>query len=152
MVDLATLTRSSADELEAIYAEGRDFAPPRGRFLGTVLCRLNNRGANHPLWKSLEQLGFEAVSFGVDFDARVWLFGDRRIAMGRFEPKRGPSRWRDTETLQLHYDVSRLPRFLSRLLYDEVKPLSEGLCLGIGGINARRGSGDHFFFGLRKPQ
>jgi hypothetical protein len=34
------------------------------------------------------------------------------------------------------------------LLYDEVKMLSPSLCLGIGGINAARGRGDHFFFAL----
>ena len=29
-----------------------------------------------------------------------------------------------------------------------VKPLSADLCLGLGGINAERGEGDHFFFAL----
>jgi hypothetical protein len=36
------------------------------------------------------------------------------------------------------------------VLYDEVKPLGPDLCLGIGGINARVGRGDHFFFALAR--
>jgi hypothetical protein len=148
-VDLATLTRASLEELESIYVEARPLAIPRGRFLGTVLQRLSNRGANHPLWRGSERLGFELLAFGVDFDRRLWLFTRRQIAMGRFDPRLGRSRWRETETVQLHYESSRLPRFVSRALYDEVKPLSDELCLGLGGINAGRGFGDHFFFALR---
>jgi hypothetical protein len=36
------------------------------------------------------------------------------------------------------------------MLYDEVKPLSRDACLGIGGVNAGRGAGDHFFFVLER--
>jgi hypothetical protein len=50
--------------------------------------------------------------------------------------------------LQLHYDVSRLP--IRRVLYDEIKPLADGTILGLGGIDAGRGEGDHFFFELRR--
>jgi hypothetical protein len=60
----------------------------------------------------------------------------------------GRSRWRDTETVRLHYEVSRLPGPVRAVLYDEVKVLSPSLCLGIGGINAARGRGDHFFYAL----
>jgi hypothetical protein len=34
------------------------------------------------------------------------------------------------------------------LLYDEVKPLSEDLCLGMGGVNRGPGEGELFFFAL----
>lgn len=67
---------------------------------------------------------------------------------GRVEDCRddcSPSRWRDTQTLQLHYDLTRLP--FRGQLYDEVKPLSETLCLGLGGLNRQpEKEGDLFFF------
>jgi hypothetical protein len=148
-MDLAALRRASPQELESIYVEERPLEIPEGRFVGTVLYRLKNRGANHPLWRSSEWLGFEALEFGIDFDRRVWLFTRRQIPIGRFAPQIGRSRWRDTLVVQLRYDASRLPRFVSRGLYDEVKPLSADLCLGLGGINAPRSHGDHFFFALR---
>lgn len=142
-MDADALSRSSQSELERIYRSERSLELPRGRFTGRVLHRLSHRGANHPLWKYSEWLGFEALRFGVDFDACVWLFTKRKIAMGRFTPEIGASRWRQTETVRLRYAVSRL-------LYDEVKPLSDDLCLGLGGINAGPGYGDHFFFSLRR--
>ncbi len=148
-MDAGALARASLDELERIYAAERSLELPRGRFVGRVLHRLQNRGAKHPLWRRVEWFGFEAISFGVDFEACVWTFTPRRIAMGRFEPRIGRSRWRDTETVQLHYDRTRVPHAVRRILYDEVKPLSDELCLGLGGINAGPGKGDHFFFSLR---
>jgi hypothetical protein len=36
------------------------------------------------------------------------------------------------------------------MLYDEVKPLSADLLLGLGGVNAETGEGDHFFFTLER--
>jgi hypothetical protein len=150
MLDLETLRRADLDELEAIYAEPRSVSVPSGRFRGTVLRRLGNRGANNLLLRGLEWIGFEAISFGIDFDECVWLFTPREIRLGRFEPRPGGSRWRATETVQLHYDVSRLPRIAKNVLYDEVKPLTRDLCLGLGGMRARTGLGDHFFFGLRR--
>ncbi|PKN31442.1 MAG: hypothetical protein CVU63_23915, partial [Deltaproteobacteria bacterium HGW-Deltaproteobacteria-20] len=62
----------------------------------------------------------------------------------------GPSRWRDTQTIRLHYHPSRLPGAVRTFLYDEVKPLTESLCLGIGGINAPRGRGEQFLFSLER--
>jgi hypothetical protein len=149
-VDFHALRAANLAELEAIYATPGSVELPRGRFRGSVLRRLDNRGANHPLLRPLEWVGFEAVPFGVDFDARVWFFSPMRIRMGRFEPRPGASRWRDTQTVQLYYDVSRLPQLITRGLYDEVKPLSDDLCLGLGGVSAQTGLGDHFFFALRR--
>jgi hypothetical protein len=150
MLDFDALRRASLGELEALYAEHRSVDVPRGCFRGTVLRRLDNRGARNPLLFGLEWIGFEAIAFGIDFDERVWLFTDKRIPMGRFEPRPGSSRWRETETVQLHYDPSRLPGIIKAGLYDEVKPLSGDLCLGLGGVRARKGLGDHFFFALRR--
>jgi hypothetical protein len=70
--------------------------------------------------------------------------------MGRFEPRVQRSRWRDAQTVGLHYEVSRLPSFVRGALYDEVRPLSPRWWIGIGGINADVGEGDHFFFGLQR--
>jgi hypothetical protein len=150
MLDFEALRRADLGELEALYAEPGSVDVPRGRYRGTVLRRLHNRGADNPWLRGLEWLGFEAISFGVDFDERVWLFTARQIALGRFDPRPGSSRWRDTETVQLHYAASRLPGIVKAGLYDEVKPLTGDLCLGLGGIRARAGLGDHFFFALRR--
>jgi len=70
--------------------------------------------------------------------------------MGHFQTQVGESRWRDTDAVSLRYQRSRLPRFVRDVLYDELKPLSADLVLGIGGINQDRGAGDHFFFALEK--
>jgi len=147
---LGALERMTSHELEAIYATPRPIAPPTGRYAGRHLCWLATAGAHHPLWRPLEALGFRALPFGIDFDRRLWFFVHARLAMGRFEPRVGRSRWRDTETVQLHYGPSRLPGWLRQQLYDEVKPLADGLCLGLGGINAPAGAGHHFFFALRR--
>ena len=145
---LSRLRSCSLEQLEALYAEERPFAIPTSAYRGVHLAWLDTPGARHPLARPLEHLGFYWVPFGVDFTARQWFFFDRRLGIGRFWAQPGPSRWRDTETVCLHYDISRLPRPLRGILYDEVKPLSTALCLGIGGINAPRGRGDHFFFAL----
>ena len=73
-----------------------------------------------------------------------------RFAIGRFDARIGPSRWRDTDAIQLHYDPSRLPGPIKGRLYDEIKPLSGDLVLGLGGVNAERGEGDHFWFVLTR--
>jgi hypothetical protein len=145
---LSRLRRCSPEQLEALYAEERSFVVPTGAYRGVHLAWLDTPGARHPLARSLEKVGFYWVPFGVDFTARQWFFFDRRFGIGRFWAQPGPSRWRETETICLHYDISHLPRAVRGILYDEVKPLSTSLCLGIGGINAPRGRGDHFFFAL----
>jgi len=145
---LSRLRRCSMAQLEALYVARRPVAVPAGAYRGVHLAWLDTPGARHPLYRPLEQLGFRWAPFGVDFAAGRWFFFDRRLGIGRFSAQPGPSRWRDTEAVCLHYDVSRLPRALREMLYDEVKPLSASLCLGIGGVNAPRGRGDHFFFAL----
>jgi hypothetical protein len=145
---LSSLQRCSLAQLEAIYADTQPVALPAGCTRGVHLSWLNTAGARHPLTRPLQHLGFCWLPFGVDFAARRWFFFDRRLGIGQFVARPGPSRWRDTETVRLEYDVSRLPHRLRNLLYDEVKPLSASLCLGIGGVNAPRGRGDHFFFAL----
>lgn len=149
-MDAIALRRASLNELESLYAATAAVDPPRGRFEGRVLARLENRGARRRSLRALEWLGFEALRFGVDFDDNVWTFTRKKIPAGRFRIAIGASRWRDTEVVQLHYDASRLPRFVSRTLYDEVKPISPELCLGLGGIRAPKGLGDHFFFSLER--
>lgn len=151
-LETSALRAMNLAELEETYRAGDELPVPRGRFRGEVLLRLDNEGARHPLWRALEVLMFEVAPFGVDFDARRWFFaGQPRLAIGGFEPRPGPSRWRSTTTIGLHYQsASRLPGPIRALLYDEVKPLSDSLCLGLGGINAERGKGDHFFFLLER--
>lgn len=147
-ITLARLRRCTVAELEALYAEPRPVSVPAGIFRGIHLAWLDTPGARHPVIHPLQYLGFRLTPFGIDFIARRWFFFHRRLAAGRFTAHVGASRWRDTETVRLCYDVSHLPGPLRALLYDEVKPLSATLCLGLGGINAPRGRGDHFFFAL----
>jgi len=150
-MDLRELERSTLAELDELYcrAPAADFGIPRGCYDGTHLCRVDRPGARRRLY--LGTLAFSLVPFGVDFDHRRWFFGGRRrLAMGAFEPRIAPSRWRAVEVVALHYDLSRLPWFVRRLLYDEVKPLSDELCLGLGGVQNVRGDTDHFFFALRR--
>lgn len=145
---LARLQRCSVAELEALYVRPHPVRVPAGIHRGTHLVWLDTPGARYPLIHPLQHLGFRLTPFGIDFNARLWFFFHHRLAVGRFTADIGPSRWRDTDTVRLRYEVSNLPGPLRALLYDEVKPLSPSLCLGLGGINAPRGRGDHFFFAL----
>ncbi|MBW2453366.1 MAG: hypothetical protein JRI68_02595 [Deltaproteobacteria bacterium] len=138
----------SLPELEELYAARHAVAVPQGCFTGTHLGWLDSRGAQHPLLRPVVDLMFYRTPFGVDFDAQRWFFIRDKLKLGRFDADVGPSRWRDTETVRLTYERSRLPWPIRRLLYDEVKPLSDELCLGLGGINADRGRGEFFFFAL----
>ncbi len=144
-------------ELDDVYVRAPLRALPTGRLNGSTICRFENDGAAHPVFRPLEWLGFEALRWGIDFDAPRWFwYGDApllrsTLSAGRFDPRRGRSRWRDTEAVGLFYDPSRLPSFVRNRLYDEVKPLSEDLALGIGGVNRDKGAGDHFYFLLTRP-
>lgn len=141
----------SAEELETVFRDcpGRGPAPD-GRFRGELLVWIEGRGAGRSAWRALQWVGFRLLPFGVDFSRRCWYFGPAWVRMGRFVGHWGASRWRDTEAMTMRYEDSRLPGVVRRLLYDEIKPLGPGLCLGIGGINAARGRGDHFFFALKR--
>lgn len=140
----------SVEELEAIYASEGVLEVPHGLFAGEVLARLSNRGARRLVNRAVQVPQFEWTPFGIDWGDRRWYFWHPSLRIGRFEARAERSRWRDTDTIALHYEVSRLPGPIKRLLYDEVKPLSEDLLLGLGGTNARTGEGDHFFFALRR--
>lgn len=144
------LRQLDLDGLEKLYASEQSIALPAGRFRGSFLAKLTTAGARKPLNRVISYVGFESTPFGVDFDSSCWYFWHPRLQLGRFRPVVGPSRWRDTEVLALHYDVSRLPQPVRGLLYDEVKPLDDSICLGIGGLNAERGEGDLFFFALER--
>ena len=136
--------------LEPLFAHDEPIDVPSGVFRGRVLCRLDTPGARDRLWAPSQKVAFEWLPFGVDFDRRLWFFFEPRFGVGRFEPRVERSRWRDTDVVTLRYDVSRLPRPVRRVLYDEVKPLDGDRLLGIGGINAGPGRGDHFFFALER--
>jgi hypothetical protein len=147
MTTMQALRGSSVDALERLYRDA-PLTPSLlrpGVFRGEALGRVSTRFAQTTLVTAL-LVPFERVPFGVDFATRVWFFVHPRLRVGHFRVEPGRSRWRDTETLQLHYDVSRLP--LRGVLYDEVKPLTETLCLGLGGMNFAKGRGDLFFFAL----
>jgi hypothetical protein len=146
------LQGTGPDDWERLYADDRAIALPRGRWLGRVLGRLDTPGAR-ALRPRLLQSPFSFLGWGIDFDRGLWTFGlpgskDPPIAMGHFEPRVEPSRWRPSTTVGLHYEVARLPNAIKRVLYDEVRPLDESTCLGIGGENFDRGEGDHFWFVL----
>lgn len=149
-MNLDNLKRMAGPQLEELYLAPGPLELPTGCFRGHVLTWIDSAAARQPLWRSILTVGFAWTPFGVDFDVRRWWFWHQRLAVGRFEPHIGPSRWRETETVCLHYHASRLPPPVRSVLYDEVKPLSSGLCLGIGGINAGRGEGDVFFFALQR--
>ena len=147
---LSELRAASLDELEAVYASDRPFALPAGCYRGIHLRRLTTPGASRLVNRLPQYLGFEASPFGIDFDRACWFFYSRRLCAGRFTAAIAPSRWRPTPTVTLDYAASRLPAPVRGVLYDEVKPLSESLCLGLGGTNAERDQGDHFFFALER--
>lgn len=147
---LDTLRRASLEDLEWIYAQGGPLAVPGGLFGGLVLGLVDSAGARRRANRAMVWLGFSLPRFGVDFQRRAWWFHHPLLRVGAFEARPGPSRWRDAQTMQLHYHPSRLPGPVKHLLYDEVKPLGEHLCLGLGGINQDRGEGDLFFFALSR--
>lgn len=144
--------RASREQLEARF-EGAPLAGlPRGTYWGRHLCWIPNRHPP-PRWlRPALTFGFRWMPFGIDFDDRSWFFAGRRLRTGRFRLEVGQSRWRNAEVLRLYYDVSRLPRAVRAMLYDEVKPIDEHHCLGIGGINAPEGQGEQFFFVLRRAK
>jgi len=144
---LSDLQQRSLGQLEDLYVGRGTVEVPTGVFRGHHLTWTPVRPR---LLRPVLHLGFKALPYGIDFDQRRWFFVDSGLTVGRFAPRVGPSRWRETETVCLEYHVSRLPGLLRSRLYDEVKPLSETLCLGFGGTNEPRGRGDLFFFALEK--
>lgn len=147
-MNLESLKQCSQQELEDTYCQSGPVVAPTGCFDGTCLMRLDQPGDRRPGY--LVTKSFELVPFGVNFDACLWYFFHPFLGVGRFRADIGSSRWRDSTVVSLHYDVSRLPNVIRNVLYDEVKPLTDDLCLGIGGLNQGRGIGDHFFFALTR--
>lgn len=147
---LAELQALSRGDLEARWVEAPAPWVPRGVYRGHFLTPIDNATSRLARWRWTEDLAFRRTPFGVDFDRRLWFFFSPRLALGRFDPQVGPSRWRDTDAVRLHYHPSHLPGPVRHILYDEVKPLADHLVLGMGGINAGRDAGDHFFFALTR--
>lgn len=146
---LAELRRLGRPELDELYCRERPIEPPRGLFVGERLVWIAPpRGPL--LARLLVRIGFGTLRFGIDFDRRRWFLFEPRLLIGGFDARVGRSRWRDTDTVQLHYGRSRLPAAIRSLLYDEVKPLGDNLCLGIGGIDAPVDIGDLFYFALAR--
>jgi hypothetical protein len=148
-MDLRELSTMDLSALDRLYADAPLVALPRGRFDGVVLGRLATPGARRAFHYVVQKAGFEWISWGIDFDHARWFFLHPRARMGHFTAHAGRSRWRDTESYGLRYEVSRLP-WVGGALYDEIKPLSDSLVLGLGGVNAPVGDGDHFFFALTR--
>lgn len=138
----------SIEALDRVYIEAPLLDIPKRAMRGVVLHRLHNEGTRLQPYRFFEWVGFEAMPWGIDFTKDDWFFFAPVIGMGRFNAEARDSRWRDTRSFGLNYAVSDLPKWITRELYDEVKPLSGSLCLGLGGINRARGLGDHFYFAL----
>ena len=150
MVDASDLRRKSLLELEELWRTSEPGPAPLGCFRGEFLRFIDAPGARRLHVRALDTLGFRTVPFGIDFDRGRWWFGHPRLRVGHFTLSEGPSRWRNTLSQRLDYSVSRLPGAVKDQLYDEVKQLTGSLALGLGGLNAGPGEGDHFFFALRR--
>jgi hypothetical protein len=149
-ITLAGLKGSRLDRLEQIYLESEPAKLGDGLHKGHFLGMLDSVDAGKPgLWL-ISNGGFNWTPFWIDFSKNLWCFWHPKVALGKFETTLGPSRWRETRTYQLHYGCSHLPGFVKRHLYDEVKPINETICLGIGGVNAPGNKGDLFFFALER--
>ncbi len=147
---LERFRHAASDRFEALYSEPRPLLPLAGLYRGHVLSRIDHATSRRALWRWSQRVGFQWLPFWVDFDRRLWCFATTAFGLGRFAARAERSRWRDTEAYALRYDASRLPRPIRRVLYDEVKPLDERWILGLGGIDAGRGRGDHFRFVLER--
>jgi len=146
------LCRLGDSELVARYCDcSPALVVPAGRFRGRLLSWLPRGDAASRRARPLLRSMFGSIpGFGVDFDDRRWFFGHRALKLGRFELSEGPSLWHETETFRMLYDSSRLPLAIRSQLYDEIKPLGDSLCLGVGGLGTDDGPKAQFFFLLRR--
>lgn len=147
---LDQLRRATRADLEHLYAEPCAVATPSGVWRGRHLLWLDTAAAQQVILRPLEELVFARLPWCIDFDRRRWFWLGLPVGLGHFSPSIGPSRWRDTQTIRLLYDDRALPGFVNQFLYDEVKPISDDVCLGLGGISAARGEGEQFFFALSR--
>jgi hypothetical protein len=152
MSTLAEIRSLSSEEFEELWLAPAKTEPLCGVYEGHVLGRIDNDGARRPFWEWSQRIAFEWIPFGIDFDRGLWFFFSPRVAMGRFEARSQRSRWRETDAFGLHYETSRFPNVVRDVLYDEVKPLDDRLLMGLGGVNAERGEGDHFYFALTRVE
>jgi hypothetical protein len=150
MLALDDLRCMSLAELEELWRSSALGPRPLGCFRGEFLHWIDSPGARRPHVRALDTLGFRASPFGIDFDDARWWFIHPRLRIGKFALTEGRSRWRATEAHRLAYELSKLPKFVRGALYDEVKQLSGSVALGLGGLNAGPGEGDHFFFALAR--
>lgn len=139
----------SIQELDELYCRRVELVLPRHKsFRGHVLKRFDNPGAVE-LWNTISQMIlFELIPFGINFynGTGDWFFFDPGFSTGDFEMRTQNSRWRYTESIGFYYHNADLPAFIKQSLYDEIKPVGDGHYLGIGGINAEKDRGDHFYF------
>jgi len=150
MIELSDLKRCSIRVLENIYENEGAADVPQGVYKGTHLGWIEDNINHRQLLKSGIFLGFKLAPYGIDFDRKRWFFINKNARIGHFRAETERSRWRDTDAVCLHYESSRLPRMIRSHLYDEVKPLTDSLCLGVGGINKPDGGGDIFYFALTR--
>jgi hypothetical protein len=146
----ADLKRAAPRELEELYVRSGGVSVPKGVFRGRHLVWLDTPAAHDPVLRPVEELFFRRLPWFIDFDRKCWFWFGRRYRVGHFSPSVGPSRWRDAETIRMLYDDRHLPGFVNQWLYDEVKPIGDDVCLGMGGVSGRRGAGEQFFFALRR--
>jgi hypothetical protein len=135
--------------LERLWRDAPLAPLPTGTWRGRHVGWLSTRGARHPLWRSLSTVMFVWTRFGLDLSATEpcwWFVAPGKLTGGEFTVTEGPSRWRPGATvLRLDYGAARAPAAIRSRLYDELKPLDDGRIIGLGGINAGPGDGDHFW-------
>jgi len=146
LIQLNDLKNASIEGLETLYCEHTASPSPKGCFQGIFLQRLDKPGNRRPLYYGSKS--FEFLPFGIDFNSCKWYFFHPLMRIAKFRTQCEASRWRDCEVIKLHYDVSHLPSVIKRVLYDEIKPISHDLCLGLGGFNLEKDEGDQFYFAL----
>jgi hypothetical protein len=147
---LDQLTGAPLAVLEDIYRDSSPVDWQPGLWRGHFLAMLTPEGLRGIAVKWITAIAVTRAPFWIDNDECLWCFGSPDVGIGRFRPEPGPSRWRDTPTVCLNYQPSRLPGLVRRELYDEVKPLTPDLCLCISGINDGPGRGEMFFFALTR--
>jgi hypothetical protein len=143
VVTVEDLAEMSLGQLEQVWSLYPCAPLPGGVWQGRYLSELPMAPTNRLLARAL----FKWRVFGVDLNTNKWWFRDATRSVATFEPQHGPSRWRDADVIQLHYQRTG-PRLFRHMLYDELKPLNEHCILGLGGSNHDNAHGTWFFFAL----
>ncbi len=149
-IELSRLAAMSAAELDALYSERRPAAWPAGCARGRLLAWVPGPATRHPLWRPLLAAMFQLSPFGLDYDRRCWFFGLRPLCSAHFDISLGASRWRPGPCYRLHYDSSSLPQAVRNRLYDEIKPLTPDLGLGLAGLHFKGRPVPVFYFALQR--